>query len=43
MGAGFLFDDRIRGATPIAEMDRILAAHPDYEYVIFPYIGGEEF
>ena len=29
-------------ATPISEMKRILAVHPEYQKVIFPYIGGEE-
>ncbi|HOU53048.1 MAG TPA: N-6 DNA methylase [Myxococcota bacterium] len=43
-GQGFTFDDTdTKGvATPIAEMERILAEHPDYREVIFPYIGGEE-
>jgi hypothetical protein len=43
-GQGFTFDDTdTKGvATPIAEMERILAAHPDYREAIFPYIGGEE-
>ncbi len=44
LGMGFTFDDTdSKGvATPIVEMERILAAHPDYREVIFPYIGGEE-
>jgi hypothetical protein len=44
LGMGFTFDDTDpKGvATPIAEMERLLAAHPECREVIFPYIGGEE-
>jgi hypothetical protein len=44
LGKGFTFDDSdTKGvATPIAEMNRILAEHPECSEVIFPYIGGEE-
>lgn len=43
-GQGFIFDDTDAKsvATPIAEMERLIAEHPDYGAVIFPYIGGEE-
>jgi hypothetical protein len=41
--AAMRFDTDTKGvSTPIAEMGRILAEHPDYSEVIFPYIGGEE-
>jgi hypothetical protein len=44
LGMGFTFDDtdRTGAATPIVEMERLLATHPDYRKVLFPYIGGEE-
>src|SRR5262249_29950481 len=44
LGMGFTFDDTdTKGvATPIVEMERLLAKHPDYQEMIFPYIGGEE-
>jgi hypothetical protein len=44
LGMGFTFDDTdAKGiTTPIAELERILAEHPDYREVIFPYVGGEE-
>jgi len=44
LGMGFTFDETdTKGvATPIAEMERILAEHPACDEVIFPYIGGEE-
>lgn len=44
LGMGFTFDDTDRGgvATPIAEMDRLLAMDPRNKERIFPYIGGEE-
>jgi hypothetical protein len=43
-GIGFLFDDtdEKEGSTPIADMYRLLAVHPDYQDMILPYIGGEE-
>jgi len=44
LGMGFTFDDTdTKGiATPIAEMECLLAEHPECREVIFPYIGGEE-
>src|SRR5262249_43182287 len=44
LGMGFTFDDTdTKGvATPITEMERLLAEHPRYREVIVPYIGGEE-
>ena len=41
---GFTFDDRdAKGvATPIAEMNRLIARDPRNAERIFPYIGGEE-
>jgi hypothetical protein len=43
-GLGFLFsDDNTQGvATSIAEMERLVTAHPAAQEAIFPYIGGEE-
>ena len=44
LGMGFTFDDTdTKGvATPIAEMERLIAEDPANAEVIFPYIGGEE-
>ena len=44
LGMGFTFDDADRKgvATPLAEMERLLAANPRNREAIFPYIGGEE-
>ncbi|WP_354635278.1 Eco57I restriction-modification methylase domain-containing protein [Planktothricoides raciborskii] len=42
LGMGFTFDDRNADATPIAEMHRLIAANPQNQEVIFPYIGGSE-
>ncbi|MCS6840118.1 MAG: hypothetical protein NZ701_04995, partial [Roseiflexus sp.] len=44
LGMGFTFDDTdTKGvATPLAEMERLIAANPACREVIFPYIGGEE-
>ncbi|WP_322493809.1 Eco57I restriction-modification methylase domain-containing protein, partial [Chloroflexus sp.] len=44
LGMGFTFDDTdSKGvATPLAEMERLIAANPACREVIFPYIGGEE-
>jgi len=44
LGMGFTFDDTdTKGAaTPIAEMEQILAEHPECREATFPYIGGEE-
>ncbi|MDW8373902.1 MAG: N-6 DNA methylase, partial [Planctomycetota bacterium] len=41
-GQGFLFTDDDPKATPLAEMERLIAANPACREVIFPYIGGEE-
>ncbi len=43
-GMGFTFDDTDRNgvATPLAEMERLLAENPRNRQVVFPYIGGEE-
>ena len=44
LGMGFTFDDTdTKGvATPLAEMQRLIAKDPRNHEVIFPYIGGEE-
>lgn len=44
LGMGFTFDDTDKKgvATPIAEMNRLIAERPENAEVIFPYIGGEE-
>lgn len=44
LGMGFTFDDTdTKGvATPLAEMERLIAEGPENAEVIFPYIGGEE-
>jgi hypothetical protein len=44
LGMGFTFDDKdTKGvATPIAEMDRLIAKDPRNAERIFPYIGGDE-
>jgi hypothetical protein len=39
---GFTFDDTNEDATPIAEMERLIAANPKNRECIFPYLGGEE-
>ena len=41
-GQGFLFADGVAGATPLAEMRRLVAADPRNAARIAPYIGGEE-
>jgi type I restriction-modification system DNA methylase subunit len=41
-GIGFTFDDNILGATPIAEMQKLITKNPNNGEIIFPYIGGEE-
>jgi hypothetical protein len=41
-GQGFLFDDDDEKATPIAEMDRLIALDPRNRDRIQPYIGGDE-
>ncbi|MDE0038711.1 MAG: N-6 DNA methylase [Gammaproteobacteria bacterium] len=44
LGMGFTFDDTDgKGvATPISEMERLIAENPNNQDAIFPYIGGEE-
>jgi hypothetical protein len=42
LGLGFTFDDTSRDATPIAEMERLVAKDPRTRERIFPYLGGEE-
>ena len=41
-GMGFTFDDSSTEATPIAEMERLIAQNPQNQERIFPYIGGSE-
>ncbi len=43
-GMGFTFDDADRKgvATPLAEMERLIADNPRNRDAIFPYIGGKE-
>lgn len=42
LGMGFTFDDRNPDATPLVEMERLIAKDPRNKERIFPYIGGEE-
>ncbi len=42
LGMGFTFDDGNPGATPIAEMRRLIEHDPRNAERIFPYIGGQE-
>jgi len=44
LGMGFTFDDTDKKgvATPLAEMERLIAKDPRNRERIFPYIGGEE-
>lgn len=42
LGIGFTFDDGNPAATPVAEMERLIAQNPQNREVIFPYIGGDE-
>ncbi|MBK6685949.1 MAG: N-6 DNA methylase [Deltaproteobacteria bacterium] len=42
LGMGFTFDDSNPEATPIAEMERLIAKDPRNRERIFPYLGGEE-
>ena len=44
LGMGFTFDDTdTKGvATPLREMERLIAGRPANAEAIFPYIGGEE-
>src|SRR5450759_237914 len=41
-GAGFLFEDGNPGATPISEMEQLVARDHRNSAKIFPYIGGED-
>jgi hypothetical protein len=41
-GQGFCFDDDDEDATPISRMHEILAADPTAQYLVKPYIGGDE-
>lgn len=42
LGSGFLFDDLDDEANPLSLMRDILQAHPQWQPLIRPYIGGEE-
>ena len=44
LGMGFTFDDTDKKgvASPLAEMQRLVATDPRNREVLFPYIGGEE-
>lgn len=42
LGMGFTFDDTNDEATPLAEMERLIAKDARNAERIFPYIGGEE-
>ncbi|MHC5609918.1 MAG: type IIL restriction-modification enzyme MmeI [Nostoc sp.] len=42
LGMGFTFDDSNPDATPIVEMQRLIAENPKNQERIFPYIGGSE-
>ena len=44
LGMGFTFDDTDKKgiASPIADMDRLIAKDPRNREVIFPYLGGKE-
>jgi hypothetical protein len=42
LGMGFTFDDDTREASPLAEMERLIAKDRRNKERIFPYIGGEE-
>jgi hypothetical protein len=42
LGMGFTFDDTNDEATPLAEMERLIANDPRNRERIFPLIGGEE-
>lgn len=41
-GQGFLFDDDDPNATPISEMNRLLAEDSRNQTIIAPYLGGKE-
>ena len=42
LGMGFTFDDTNVEATPLSEMQRLMAEKPRNQERIFPYIGGSE-
>jgi hypothetical protein len=42
LGMGFTFDDDNPNATPLAEMNVLLARDPRNRERVFPYLGGEE-
>ena len=42
-GPGFTFDDSHSDASPIAEMERLLAQDSSNATRVFPYIGGQSF
>ncbi len=42
LGMGFTFDDGNSDASPIVEMNRLIAKNPKNKERIFPYIGGDE-
>lgn len=42
LGMGFTFDDTNEEASPISEMERLIAKNPKNRERIFPYLGGEE-
>jgi hypothetical protein len=42
LGMGFTFDDENTAATPLSEMQRLLAEDPRNAERVFPYLGGDE-
>jgi hypothetical protein len=42
LGTGFTFGDDNPDATPLAEMERLIAKDPRNKERVFPYIGGED-
>lgn len=41
-GEGFLFEDSNTKATPIMEMEKLIANDPKNQEVIFPFLGGKQ-
>jgi len=41
-GRGFVFSDRGNGHLPLKLKDDLLAAHPQFEDILKPYLGGSE-
>ena len=41
-GRGFLFDNEDAAATPVSEMERLIAVDPRNRERIFPYLSGED-